>query len=207
MPTIDSWNDAWSHVGAVPPEGLYGRIVSAYSEPHRAYHTLQHLDECLARLAPVAHLARGLGTVELAVWFHDAIYDTKATDNEAKSARWARAALQATDADREIADHVERLILATRHDAIPDDADARLLVDVDLSILGAEDGRFAEYEAQVRAEYRWVPEAAYCEGRSRVLRSFLDRPAIYFTPWFSDALEARARRNLTRSLAVLASSG
>lgn len=203
MPTRERWNEAWSHAGVTAPAGLFERIIAAYAEPHRAYHTLQHLDECLASLAPAAHLAHAIGSVELALWFHDAIYDTRAKDSEVRSARWARKELSVSGVTPDVAESVEALVLATRHDVTPADADARLLVDVDLSILSAPAARFDEYEAQVRIEYGWVPEDAFREGRSRVLRTFLDRPAIFSTPWFRDRCEARARQNLARSLARL----
>ena len=106
----------------------------------------------------------------------------------------------------ETAGRVRDLVLATKHDAVPETVDARLLVDVDLAILGAPRGRFAEYEAQVRREYAWVPEPAFRTARAKILGEFLARPAIYSTPGFRGRLEARARENLARSIGELASS-
>ena len=100
---------------------------------------------------------------------------------------------------------IERMILATKHDAIPEDGDARLLVDIDLAILGSAPGRFDAYERQIREEYAWVPEADFRAGRARLLRSLLDRPRIYATDWFHDRLEEKARANLERSLRALES--
>jgi predicted metal-dependent HD superfamily phosphohydrolase len=78
-----------------------------------------------------------------------------------------------------------------------------VLVDVDLSILGATQSRFDEYERQVREEYGWVPEPIYRRKRREILESFLGRPAIYNTARFIGRYEQQARANLARSLARL----
>jgi predicted metal-dependent HD superfamily phosphohydrolase len=199
-----AWQQPWNRLALTPPPQLLAEITARYTEPHRAYHTLQHLDECFATLAPAAALARRLGEVEVALWFHDAIYDTRAHDNEARSADWARASLLAAGADHETADRVHALVLATAHRTPPADRDAQLLVDVDLAILGAAETRFGEYERQIRQEYAWVPDEVFRERRARVLTSFIERPAIYSTAHFARRLEEPARANLRRSLASVA---
>jgi predicted metal-dependent HD superfamily phosphohydrolase len=98
---------------------------------------------------------------------------------------------------------VAALILATRHDAAPLSGDAAVVADVDLAILGSSYEVFDRYEAAIRAEYASVPDAAFREGRARILRAFLARPAIFTTPPLNEALELRARENLVRSLARL----
>ena len=197
------WIDAWRRVGATPPQDLHVQLIGRYSEPHRAYHTLRHLAECFAALDQTTHLAERSAEVELALWFHDAIYDTRASDCEEQSARWAEQALTASGADAAIAQRVTDLILLTKHSGIPVGVDARLLIDIDLSILAATAERFAEYELQVRQEYDWVPEAAFRQARKRILASFRERPCVYGTPWFAERFEARARENLARSLRAL----
>jgi predicted metal-dependent HD superfamily phosphohydrolase len=197
------WESAWDLLGLTPPPGLLAELTARYAEPHRAYHTMQHIGECFTVLEPAESLARRLGEVMLALWFHDAIYDTRAHDNEARSAQWARASLLAAGADAGTAERVHGLVLATTHRAAPHDPDAQLVVDVDLAILGAPGARFAEYERQIREEYAWVPADAFRERRARVLGSFLERPAIYGTAHLATRLETRARQNLRRSLARL----
>lgn len=172
------------------------RLQQAWAEPQRHYHTTQHLRECLALLEPELHSAQHPGEVELALWFHDAVYDPKGKDNEARSADWACQALVQAGADEAVQQRVRALIMATCHDAEPVDPDACLLVDIDIAILGAEPARFAEYDAQVRAEYRWVPGWLYRRKRKQVLAGFLARPAIYGTERFRARLEERARENL-----------
>jgi predicted metal-dependent HD superfamily phosphohydrolase len=192
------WTDTWIAFELSPPPNLLLDLLRSYSEPHRFYHTLQHLGECLELLDEVAPLAVRLPEIQLALWFHDAIYDPQRQDNEKLSANWAIESLSTIDST--IAQRVHDLVLVTKHHRVLHDTDAQLLVDVDLAILGAEEGRFAEYDRQIRQEYHWVSEKDFRVGRSQILRSFLERPAIYGTPWLADQLELKARRNLENSL-------
>jgi predicted metal-dependent HD superfamily phosphohydrolase len=191
-----SWQRAWAALGLSAPEGLMQQLMDAWAEPQRHYHSLQHLRECLALLEPALDLAQRPGEVELALWFHDAVYDPKGKGNEARSADWAVGALAHAGAGSEVQEQVRALIMATCHDVVPVDDDARLLVDIDLAILGADPARFAEYDAQVREEYRWVPDLIYRVKRKEVLAGFLARPAIYWTERLGERFEARARENL-----------
>lgn len=203
MALIDRWRRTWTALGLDEPAGVFDDLAARYAESQRAYHTLQHLGECFEVLDASAVEPHDRGALELALWFHDAIYAPRRKDNERRSADLARA--QLTTVDGASLERVDRLIMATLHDADPnepgpDDPDAHLLVDVDLAILGSERARFDEYEVQVRREYRWVPSFAYRSARARVLRGFLERERIFTTAWFHDRFEERARRNLERSL-------
>lgn len=191
-----SWQRAWTALGLNAPEGLMQRLLDAWAEPQRHYHSQQHLRECLALLEPTLDLAQHPGEVELALWFHDAVYDPQGKGNEQRSADWAIEALAEAGASGDVQQRVRALIMATCHDAESVDDDARLLVDIDLAILGSDPARFAEYDAQVRAEYRWVPGWLYPRKRKEVLAGFLARPAIYGTDRFRDRFEGRARENL-----------
>ena len=197
-----NWNAAWQALGvAAPDDALRLELQRRYGEPQRHYHTMQHLGECLAWFDREQALAERPGEVALALWFHDAIYDVHAHDNEARSADWARQAMQAAGVDAAAADRVHALVMATRHDAVPEGRDPELLIDIDLSILGAERARFDEYERQVHVEYGFVPEEIRLPRRRAILQRFLDRPAIYATPRMHALLEARARENLQHSIA------
>ncbi|HSI59717.1 MAG TPA: N-methyl-D-aspartate receptor NMDAR2C subunit [Ideonella sp.] len=200
-----SWQRAWQALAAAGSGvALRDALLARYAEPHRRYHTLQHLAECIAQLEPARHLAEHPGEVEIALWFHDAVYELQSKQNEADSAAWAEQALAQAGVAEAGVRRVGALVMATRHDALPSAADEQLLVDVDLAILGAPPARFAEYERQVREEYAWVPEPAFQQGRSAVLQQFLQREAIYSTLLFRERLEASARDNLRSSLAKLA---
>ncbi|WP_332823661.1 HD domain-containing protein [Ramlibacter sp.] len=202
--SVDAWQRLWTELGAAEvPRGLFNQLVAAYSERHRSYHTLQHLRECLAHFEAASALARRPAEVEAALWFHDAVYDPKARDNEERSADWAARSILAADCDAGVAERVRALVLATDGHAASDDADTQFLLDVDLAILGAAPARFAEYERQVRAEYAHVPDAEFRSRRAQVLGTFLARPRIYGTVAFHDALEQRARDNLQQAVAAL----
>jgi predicted metal-dependent HD superfamily phosphohydrolase len=196
-----NWNSAWRALGVAAPDALCDELQRRYAEPQRHYHTMQHLGECLAWFEREQALAEHPGEVALALWFHDAVYDVRAHDNEARSADWARQALRAAGASESAAERVHALVMATRHDAVPEGRDAELLIDIDLSILGAERERFDEYERQVGIEYGFVPDEVRLPRRRAILQRFLDREAIYATPRMHAQLEARARLNLQRSIA------
>ena len=202
------FNQLWRRLGGdAPPEGLFPALARAYAEPHRAYHTAAHIADCLEQLAPARHLAERPDEVELALWFHDAVYDPRAGDNEARSAEWAATALLSGGAPSRVADRVSALILSTRHQATPPGRDAELLGDVDLSILGRSEDAFDRYDREIRVEYEWVPEATYREARAEVLDRFLRREFIYQTDHFRGRYEGQARRNLRRAIAALRDGG
>ncbi|GAB2905458.1 hypothetical protein GCM10027046_39080 [Uliginosibacterium flavum] len=199
-----AWEKFWAASGAAQacPQ-LMTELLLAWSEPQRHYHTLRHLVECLDALEGVWPLAERPAELCLALWFHDAIYDVRARDNEARSADWARRALLEGGFPAEAAQRVHDLVMATCHNAQTLAGDAALLVDIDLAILGAPPTRFDEYETQVRAEYAWVPEAVFRSKRREVLQGFLARPNIYYTPHFRQRFEEAARANLCRSISNL----
>ena len=201
------WSQAWNDLGISAPDAVLVDLCARYSELHRAYHTLRHLEECFAAFDGVRSQCDHPGEVELAIWFHDAVYDTRASDNEATSARLASSVLASGGVPPAARERVHDLVLVTRHDEPPATGDGRLLADVDLSILGSSPARFDEYETQVRFEYSWVAEDAFRETRRRMLAKLLDRPTVYYTSHFQDLLERRARENLERSLARLGAGG
>ena len=197
----DSWRRAWHALAASPPSpALYAQLIAHYAQPQRKYHSLQHLAECIAQLEPALGLCTHPGEVEIALWFHDAIYDLERTDNELQSALWAAQVLEDSGLSAEVCERVKNLVLATGHSALPATADERLLVDVDLAILGAEPARFDDYERQIRQEYGAVAFDVFCAKRRAILAQFLARPQLYSTAFFRSALEARARENIARSL-------
>jgi predicted metal-dependent HD superfamily phosphohydrolase len=204
-PLIDHWRTCFGLLRlGVPADEEFDRLIGRYSEPHRAYHTIQHLEECFREFEAVRGLAKSPCAVGLGLFFHDAIYDTHARDNEEKSAELARQVLAGAGAEEPIQSYVTDIILATRHAAMPETPDQKLVVDIDLSILGAPQARFDEYERQIRQEYSWVDEAVFRSVRCRILEEFMARPAIYCTDSFRIRLERAARENLERSIAALA---
>ena len=205
---LDRWLALIARVTETPrhdaARAVFDDLHTRYTAADRRYHDIHHINDCLQLFDNVRTLASQPNAIELAIWFHDAIYDSHKSDNEASSASLADSALMQLGVPRATRQSVCDLILATQHNAPPADPDAALLVDIDLSILGQPAPKFDAYEAGVRFEYAWVTDSAFRAGRSRVLQSFLDRPRIFTTDYFSAAFESSARQNLHRSLANLA---
>jgi predicted metal-dependent HD superfamily phosphohydrolase len=180
-------------------------LERAYAEPQRRYHTRRHIEDCLEKLAAWPGLTEAERRVlAWAIWWHDAIYDPRASDNEAKSAEMARRDLPALGATPDEVEEVARLILLTAgHTVGEGDRLGAVLVSIDLSILAADEAGYDAYARAVREEYAHVPEDAWRRGRGAVLQRFLDTPVIFPDPVFRAAHEARARANLERELKSL----
>lgn len=166
---------------------------------------ISHIAECLKELDRVRDEAARPDELEVAIWFHDAVYIPGRPDNEEASAALADQALAAGGVDPAVRDRVRSLVLATRHTATPHGTDARLLADIDLVILGADPYRFGIYDRDIRREFHTLTDAEYRSGRAAVLRWFLARPSIYHTDPFRDRYEATARANITAAIAALES--
>lgn len=195
--------EAWHRSGARDfPE--FSEVVERYLEPHRAYHSLEHVFECLRWFQMSRELAEHPPEVALALIYHDVVYDPRRVDNEERSAQMFRAHAHASGLPDSSIERVAALIEGTAtHQAR--DADAALVNDIDLAVLGSSPRAFARYEERIRDEYAHVDELAFRAGREAVLRSFLESTSIYATPFFSKRLETQARRNLSRSLSALKS--
>lgn len=204
MSELNRWLLFWRRVGAEgKPEVVFEKLVALYAEQHRAYHTLAHITHCLDEFEEVRHLAEHPNEVEMALWFHDAIYDTESQDSEERSAQLALKTANEMGLPETFGNRVHALIVATKHSEPPTETDTKILIDIDLSILGRGEAEFDEYEANVRREYHWVPEEEFKSRRAAILRSFMERQTIYSTDFFRQKYEQRARRNLGTSLSKL----
>ena len=198
------WNDLLKRMCGNDRVGnSFPKIVAAYSEPHRSYHTCDHIEACLSEFDRIRVACESPDLVECALWLHDVVYEPLASDNEEKSALWAMEILTGSGCPENTANQVRDLILATKHVTPPVRMDARLMVDVDLAILGQPSAVFDIYDKNIRAEYFQVPEESYRRGRAKVLRGFLERPAIFHTERFEESYGVQARRNLERVLRAL----
>ncbi|HEY0846331.1 MAG TPA: hypothetical protein VGE12_13265 [Noviherbaspirillum sp.] len=201
------WQALMTRLGAHRSEAdaTWDNLVRHYSEAHRAYHNLSHIMALLRQAdSERVHVTRP-DVIELAIWFHDVIYDTHARDNELRSATWARHAMTAMGIEPEVIKGVEQCILATEKHELPSPhiADLPLFLDLDLAILGASEESYRRYAQVIRAEYDWVPEQEYRSGRAAVLKRLIERPALYRTPEMAERYEARARRNIAWELQEL----
>jgi predicted metal-dependent HD superfamily phosphohydrolase len=179
-------------------------VIGRYAEPHRRYHTVDHLEAVIESL--FLDLAADPVSVELAAFFHDAVYDPRAPRgaNERASATLAEADLRSLGAPGTSTEAVSRLIMTTIDHRIDDgDADAAVLGDADLSILGSPAVAYDAYARGVREEFGWLSAAEWRAGRSAVLRSLLDRPVVYATERGRRRWETGARANLAAELAGL----
>jgi predicted metal-dependent HD superfamily phosphohydrolase len=197
-------------IGALPPDvdraaaaSVGHDLVHRWAEPHRYYHTGEHLDAMLSIVDANAKLAADINAVRLAAWFHDAVYDPQAGDNEEASAALAAVALATLGVDEAISDEVRRLVrLTAAHDPEPDDRNGCLLADADLAVLAAEEPVYDAYAAAVRREYRHVPDPLYRMGRARVLSGLLAQPTLYRAVPARAEWTASAHANLRRELAL-----
>ena len=189
-------------------EALKTELSALYRKPGRHYHGLAHIEALLSLAGEYRGDLADPEAVEAAIWFHDAIYDSRRSDNEARSAALAAEKLTA-HAEPERLSRIVAMIEATATHALPDlgdeaaTSDAAFFLDMDLSILGAPQGAFDSYEAAVRREYAWVDDKAWRSGRAGVLRKFLARPHIFHTEAFRQRYEPQARKNIARSIAAL----
>jgi len=196
----ERWQRLMTSLNAPGSPDVFADLVAAYSEPHRHYHTAAHIQDCLAQLDEAASLTETPEEIELALWFHDAIYKPTSSKNELESAEWARAFLEAVGATEDRCARVYGHVMATKHDARPPDKDAMFVVDIDLSILGRGPDEYDRFEENVRKEYKWVPWPIYRRKRSEILESFLDKPKIYSTEHFRSGHEEQARQNLRSAI-------
>lgn len=177
----------------------FTQIVSAYSTPNRYYHNLEHIHHVLEVIQTLKSQNEDLETttVQLAAWFHDIVYDSKAKDNEEKSAEYAVEFLLSLSIPSNVIKNVKRLILTTQHhQTLTDDFDAQVLLDADLAILGSSATDYDRYTQSIRQEYIWVPEAKYFAARKKILENFLQRDNIYFTNLMQQTKDKIARTNL-----------
>lgn len=200
--TADSLSSSLLALGANTSEVLFELLTKLHTEPLRHYHSDNHISECLGHFRRYADLADQSAEIELAFWFHDAVYDTRRTDNEEKSAELARDHLRELNASLEAIERISNMILATKSHE-PKSLDEALVVDIDLGILGSAQESFEQYDSDIRKEYNWVPELEYRQARANILEGFLNREHIYHTEVIRDALESQARNNLNRKITEL----
>ncbi len=203
---------AWARCAG--DQQLFEALLARHREPHRSYHGIRHVAWVVRHVDDLANSepTDDLPAVIVAAFFHDAVYDPTATDNEAASARLATVRLRDLGWAEDRIEHVAAMILATGHHvsdpvaAVRDatsDADAAVLLDADLAVLGAEPGAYQSYVNGVRAEFSHVDDDGWRSGRRAVVERLLDRPVLYHTPTGAQRWGARARANLSAELATL----
>ena len=180
-------------------EQCYAQLAQAYLEPQRHYHTVQHIVECLDLFHQVKAQLSDPFAVELAIWFHDVVYNPKASDNEAQSAVFMQQCCH-DFVPVAVLEKIAAWIEATQQHQPSTDTDLNFLLDIDLAILASSPSRFAEYETQIQQEYHWVEAIVYKEKRAAVLRYFYAMQPLYQTAYFQEKYELQAKQNLSLSL-------
>ena len=185
-------------------DALIDGLRQRYSEPQRCYHTQAHIDALLRWADALRAEIADHEAVHWAIWYHDAIYDPQAKDNEERSAQLAEAELGHAGLPIERVAQIATMIRATAHHMITTaQGDMALFLDMDLSILGVAPEYYERYVHQVRAEYGWVSDAQFAQGRAQLVAQWLDEPALFKTVYFQQRLEAQARSNLSAELVNL----
>jgi predicted metal-dependent HD superfamily phosphohydrolase len=208
---LESMQKGWARVLEkydVAPSAAYpvfDVLVAAYQAPERHYHNLEHLSEMFRVVERLAGVIDDPNALHLAIWFHDAVYDSRAKDNERRSGELAVDLLGPLGVPASTIERIVQMIWATAHtfDGPPMLRDTQVLLDADLAILGASEERYVRYAGDIRKEYAWVPERDYRAGRAAVLTKFLAAPRIYHTQLMFEEGEQRARANLRAEIARL----
>jgi predicted metal-dependent HD superfamily phosphohydrolase len=182
---------------------VFNDLVNHYSENGRYYHDLTHIQRILNVVTSHKEQVRDFRSLELAVWFHDVIWEAEALDNEARSAEYAENVLSELGLPSEIAARVSDMIMATTHNFPVEDKDAQILVDADLSPLGADEEDFKKQSRAIRKEFSWIPDDVYKASRVQLMNRFLSRERIFYTEQFYNSYEAQARRNIQREIKVM----
>ena len=209
MKDLKRFHSLWVRaVGSGDADTVWQALDACYGEPARAYHNWTHIEAMLAGLDSVRGEAEFQAVrydeIELAIYFHDAIYDPHAKDNEARSAEMFRQAVaRGSIIGPEAIERIAEMILATMTHGPSADSSTKLLLDLDLQILGSPPQSYDAYAHAVRAEYGFVPEELWRSGRAAVMKRFLERPAIFQTAHFNRLYEGAARENIAREVAGL----
>lgn len=185
-----------------PNEPMYRTLERLYGARGRYYHTADHISACLALFDGLRKTTDCADEIELALWFHDAVYNPLWSRNEEKSARLAEEFMAINGASASMRNLVRRMILATRDHRPDGTPETNVLLDIDLAILSSDPGTYSGYELGIRAEYWFVPSFIYRRTRASLLENFLRRDRIYQTEYMRER-ESRARANLAASVAVL----
>ncbi|MBD8527111.1 HD domain-containing protein [Pseudomarimonas arenosa] len=195
---VEQWRGMAGRLALRHSEELLDELLRRYQEPQRVFHRLTHLQQVLRGL----RWAQGPDWLQLAAWFHDAVYRPGQPWNERRSAALARRRLSGAGLPESGIERIAAAVLSTTgHCSAGVDAD--LLLDADLSVLGSTTDAYATYRTQLAEEYRCLPVSIYRHGRKAFLRGMLARQSIFRSRGFRLRYEAKARANLAMELRQL----
>jgi len=204
---MDDLMGRWRDLAGPGNDALGRDLLRRWREPHRRYHTVEHLRAVLDAIDELAHHADDPAAVRFAAWFHDAVYAGRPGEDERASAELAAAMLPSAGVEPGRVAEVVRLVeLTASHDPAPGDANGAVLCDADLAVLAGGPDEYAAYAAAVREEYAAVSDADFRRGRAGVLRALLALDPLYRTPTAAERWQDAARHNLRTELALLSVS-
>ena len=192
--------ERWKSLGL--PLEIGEDLIKRYNEPHRHYHNINHLHDCFIKFDSCQYLFKDTVSIQLAIWFHDAIWNPLSKVNEVSSANLFERTV--TTFNTEL---IKNMILSTeKHFPLSFNQDLLYFLDIDLSILGANKSLFRKYEENICKEYSHVEPLDYLKGRSKILQKFLEREPMFYTKEMKLKYEKRARRNLNGLVTALNSA-
>ena len=197
---LNRWHKLMRAFNLADNNSVFHSLLQAYSQRHRCYHTSEHINACLIHLDNSNHLATNPYEIEMALWFHDAIYQPYSSDNELKSALLAKKFLLENNVDKTIIARIYNLVMVTLHNGLTSTEDEALMIDIDLTILGSNTDVYQIFEKNIRKEYRFVPYFLYKKKRVEILQGFIKQAKIYQTEYFYKLFEKQARNNIQRIL-------
>jgi predicted metal-dependent HD superfamily phosphohydrolase len=198
---LNRFRELWRRCGAKSEADIfYKDIQKSYSEPHRFYHTLNHIDYCLKQLDSFFGNTGDSNIVEFALWYHDFVYNPLSNNNEEESANAATLVCHESEMSVSFTNKVHELILITKHSKEPSDFLQKVIIDIDLSILGSNLKSYDSFETNIRKEYSPVNDRDFLMGRTNILKGFLNRPRIFYTDFFFGKYHEAARNNLMRTI-------
>lgn len=201
------WNRCRTGSGTGAHAGdVYEEVRAYYSQPGRYYHTPTHIEHCLRQFDLAAHEMDEPDSVEMAIWFHDFVFDADASDNELQSAR-RFVELAGDSMTLEFKTKVYDLILATAPPRLPKTNDEKFMLDIDLSSFGLPWDDFVRDSNAVRKESPQLSDAEFFPSQRAFLESLVSREHFYFTDFFRSRIEDTARRNIERHLKGLREKG
>lgn len=208
-PLLDRFLLLWKNIGAGgDAHKVYYQLRKQYEYPRRFYHTFEgHIGHCLREMDAALPYTKHSECAVASIFFHDAnMSDLDHKANELRSAIYASNTFRKAGCSKKFCWMLSNNILATRHMYGVAWNDAKVVMDVDLSILGQSSEVFNEYEEQIRQEYINIPWDAYRVGRIKFLCGILSWYCIYQTSFFREKYEKQAKENIIRSITNLEKS-
>jgi predicted metal-dependent HD superfamily phosphohydrolase len=183
---------------AIVLEEVFQKLVKLYSHKNRHYHNLNHIETMLLAANHYKSDLEDIDSFKFAIWFHDAIYSVPSSKNEIHSAKLAVKTLKQFEkiTQTQLAKINQYILDTETHEPTNQRNDSLFFLDIDMQILGTDLDIYKQYSQNIRKEYHLIPSLFYTKGRKKVLKHFLEKKQLYFTPVFQQKFEQKARQNI-----------